>query len=106
MTRVSRPIGRLAALAIASVLVAGAVQAGSVREEYDKAERGGYLDDYKDLVRENGGWRLRQEVERVEREKTEEANRPNLDLHRDADGNQYLRRCGYGGANCQDHKVN
>lgn len=67
-------------------------------KEYQKAQKEGYADKYKDASNKAGG-KTKEEFDKIDKAQPG-------DTYRDTDKKQYIKRCGYGNSNCTWEPIN
>ena len=73
--------------------------ADTLLKEYEKARSEGRLDQYRESVNRYGGSRTKEEFNKIDKAQPG-------DTIRDTDKRKYIKRCGYGNANCTWEPVN
>lgn len=67
-------------------------------KEYQKAQKEGYADKYKEAA-EKGGGKTKEEFNKIEKAQPGET-------YQDSDKKKYIKRCGYGNTNCTWEPIN
>jgi uncharacterized membrane-anchored protein len=85
---------------ILAVGITNSVQAADTfLQEYEKAEKEGRLDEYRESVEKYGGTRTKEEFNKIDKAQPG-------DTFQDTDKAKYIKRCGYGNLECTWERVN
>lgn len=80
--------------------IANSVQAAdTLLQEYEKAKKEERLDKFRESVEKYGGTRTKEEFNKIDKAQPG-------DTIQDTDKAKYIKRCGYGNANCTWERVN